>query len=338
MNDSQLTPEEQTLITQLRSVRKHKIDPAVREAIRAQMLGEFRAIVQSGQLPSTPTTGLTSFPFYVIAGLVAVVAIVIIGLAVINRPSENNATPTTALSPTQQVVVVPTSTPETILANETPTIEVTPTIAPIVTTELIASTPPMIVTTTPEPTLETVVVVEGPVSEIADNRVTIYDYSIAVEPQHPILNLINVGDVVRIEGMFDSSGVVVASVVSNIPSTNVVSGGEATVGLEGPVEAIDGNVIVVNSIPVQLTPDDPLLQTLEVGDFVSVQGNFQGSGATIVLVVVNITIVNNVIIDDNPLCWYHDDGMGMGHWHCDGMGMGGMGMGDDGMGGMGMGQ
>jgi hypothetical protein len=90
------------------------------------------------------------------------------------------------------------------------------------------------------------------------------------------------------------------------------------------------------------------LQSLEVGHFVTIQGNFQNSGATVILVVVNITVIHDVtVIETN--CWYHDAGMGMGHWHCDGMGMGdpamgmeamgmeAMGMGEDGMDAMGMG-
>jgi hypothetical protein len=107
------------------------------------------------------------------------------------------------------------------------------------------------------------------------------------------------------------------------------------VGLEGPVESINGNIIVVNGISVELDANDPLLQTVQVNNFVSVQGNFQNRGNIYVLVVVNVTIINDVTINDNN-CWSHEGmgmGMGMGHWHCDGMGMG---MGGRGMG-MGMG-
>jgi spermidine synthase len=52
-----------------------------------------------------------------------------------------------------------------------------------------------------------------------------------------------------------------------------------------------------------------------------------------VIVVVNVTVINNVIIDGNPICWPHNNGIGLGHWHYDDMGMGepAMGMGHDGM-------
>lgn len=192
-------------------------------------------------------------------------------------------------------------------------------------------------TATPTADPNAVIVVEGPVANIVTNIITIYDFQIEVEPTHPILNIIDIGDVIRVEGTFGEMGVIVASVVSNVSTTTTVTTG-VTVSLDGPVEAINGNVVVVNGIPVQFTPNDPRLATLRVGDFLNVQGNFEGSGTNVVLIVINITIVNNVIVDDNPYCWFHVDGMGMGmgHWHCDGMGMGmgtGMGMGM----GMGMG-
>jgi hypothetical protein len=217
-----------------------------------------------------------------------------------------------------QVVVIINVTP-------TPPVEATPEATPETTPE---ATPE--VTATPSPDGNVIIVIEGPVINIVTNIITIYDFDIEVEPNHPILSLIHIGDFVRVEGAFGSTNVVVATVISNISA--VVPG--ATVGLEGPVESINGNIIVVNGIAVQLAPDDPRLATLTVGSFVSVQGNFQGSGTNIVLVVVNVTVINNVVIDNNPDCWYHDDAMGMGHWHCDGMGMG---MGDAPGGGMGMG-
>jgi hypothetical protein len=181
-----------------------------------------------------------------------------------------------------------------------------------------------------------IIVIEGPVINIINNIIVVYNFNVQVNPQDPILSVIDIGDIVHIEGALDGNGVIVANLVSNISSTTVVSGGAATVSLDGPVELINGNQLVVNGVSVQLPANDPLLGQVRVGDFVRVQGNFEGSGTTIILVVINITIINNIIIGGVPFCWFHADGMGMGmgHWHCDGMGMGmGMGMGD----GMGMG-
>jgi hypothetical protein len=219
----------------------------------------------------------------------------------------------------------------------TPATETTPEATPEMTPEATPSA-------TPTPNPNVIIVVEGPVINIVTNIITIYDFNIAVDPANPLLNIIDIGDIIHVEGSFNGAGVIVATVVSNITNITTVSNG-ATAGLEGPIESINGNIVIVNGIPVQFAPDDPQLATLQIGDFLNVQGNFEGSGTTVVLVVINITIINNVVVNGNPLCWFHVDGMGMGmgHWHCDGMGMGmgmgepdGMGMGDDGMG-MGMG-
>jgi hypothetical protein len=220
------------------------------------------------------------------------------------------------------IIIIPgvTSTPEaTSEATPEATVEVTPEV-----------TPPA----TPTGNPNVVIVIEGPVVNIVTNIITIYNFNIEVEPTNPILTIIEIGDVIRVEGAFGGSGIIIASVVSNVSTITTVDTG-ATVSLDGPIEAINGNIVIVNGISVQFAPNDPQLATLHVGDFLNVQGNFVGSGTTIVLVVINITIINNIVVDENPYCWFHVNGMGMGmgHWHCDGMGMGmGMGMGEDGMG------
>ncbi|MBN8635533.1 MAG: hypothetical protein J0M07_09450 [Anaerolineae bacterium] len=69
----------------------------------------------------------------------------------------------------------------------------------------------------PTPTVDRLVTIEGPVNSITDHVITIYGFQIEVEPEHPILQIIDVGNVVRIEGVLHDSGVVLAVVVSNIP-------------------------------------------------------------------------------------------------------------------------
>jgi hypothetical protein len=228
----------------------------------------------------------------------------------------------------QTIVIISIGTPPA-----ESTAEVTPSVTPLptLTPTAGAATP----TATPAPD---VIVIEGPVINIINNIITIYDFDVEVEPENPILTIIDIGDIIRVEGALRGSNVIVATVVSNITAVNIVdNGGPATVGLEGPVESINGNIIVVNGVSVELGPNDPLLQTVQIGTFVNVWGNFHRRGNTYVLVVVNVVIINDIDIVDND-CWFHYDGMGMGmgHWHCDGMGMG---MGDPGMGmGMGMGR
>lgn len=337
--DNQLPPEEQNLIRAIQAVPKPKLDPAVRDAIRERMVSEFRA-VNLGKQPHSPSIR-PRFAMQLSAVLVATVMLVIIGLVIAQIGNQNPGlgTSTVTASSESQVAVVPSvtlaSTVEGATVTATATSESVPSVIPTISPAT-AVTPS---NTPPPQTQEVIVNIEGPVTNISNNIVSIYDFNIAVEPQHPILQVIDVGDIVRVQGVLGSDNTVVATIISNILDANLANGVNATVGLDGPIEAINGGIVTVNGIPVQFSPDDPLLQTLQIGNFVSVQGNFENNGTSIVLVVVNIVVINNVVIDGNPTCWFHVDGMGMGmgHWHCDGMGMGmGDGMGDDGMG-MGMG-
>ncbi len=289
---------------------------------------------------SIDTTGMTLDPAIVVG----------VPVKVIGQLLPNNV-----IAP-QSIIIVVIVPPE---ATPSPTAEGTPEATAVPTSEATPET-----TATPSPTSNPIIVVEGPITNIVNNIITVYNFNITVAPNHPILNIIQIGDVVHIEGTPDSNGTIVATVVSNIvTNTTVRTGGSgATVGLDGPVDAINGNTVTVNGIPVEFAPDDPILKNLQVGNFVSVQGNFTGSGNTIILVVINVTVYNNITIINNN-CWFdpgpdpamgmadpgmgmedpgmgmgdpgmgapppppgmgmEDPGMGMGHWHCDGMGMGG---------------
>ena len=44
------------------------------------------------------------------------------------------------------------------------------------------------------------IVIEGPVEDITDNTITVFDTIIEVEPDNPLLDAITIGDVVRVEG------------------------------------------------------------------------------------------------------------------------------------------
>lgn len=337
MNYDELTPEEQQIVEHIQAVSKLKIDSEIREVIRARIIDEFQTINATRQ----PHARLIRPRFSRRLAAVSAAALVIVVLAAlfasqmgrqsnleVAQASTATASPAALVMATATTPLTATFDAQTASATHAPTLSVAQaTVSSIPPSPTFAQTStPAVLTATPE----NLIIVEGPVTAISDNLITVYDFSIEVEPQHPILQLIEVGDVVRAQGVVGSSGDIVASVVSNIPGTPADNVTAVTVGLEGPVEAINGNMITVNGISVQLSPDMP---TVQVGDFVSVQGNFENIGTEAVLVVVNVVIVNNVVVDGNPLCWYHDTGMGMGHWHCDGMGMGGMGMG-----GMGMGQ
>ncbi|MHB8628946.1 MAG: DUF5666 domain-containing protein [Aggregatilineales bacterium] len=63
--------------------------------------------------------------------------------------------------------------------------------------------------------------------------------------------------------------------------------------IEGPVQEINVNIIIVFGQRIKLRPDDPVLVKLKVGDWVHVDGDFEEeSDNTIVVVVINIIIIN----------------------------------------------
>jgi hypothetical protein len=313
MNDNPFTPDEQAIINELRSARKPRIKPEVAAAIREQMLTEFRSLPQqSSPIPRR-------LPTRVLLAAAALVGWIFLALLLPHFNAKE---------------IIPTVPPTSVALVESQTPTSTP--SPSATKLAASITLPPTDSSTPTTTPEILVVIEGEVSAIDDDTLTIYNFDIPIAPQHPILNLIEVGDFIHVEGTYDAGGTFVLAAIGNLPETTIVSAEGTSVGLEGMVEAIEDNILTVNSIPVQLEPDDPFLQLVSIGDFVSIEGNFETNSQTIVLVAVKITIRADVTEIEND-CWYHD-AMGMGHWHCDGMGMGdeGMGMGDDGMG-MGMG-
>lgn len=332
MTDDQFTPEEQDLIRRLREEIKPQIDPAARHAIRERMIAEFRTLI--AQTPAPEPRPLFR-PAPVLAAVAALVLVAVVVAQITRQPAQTSET----LTPQTQIVVAPSDTAQPGMTPESPTRTpepATPTRTPTLVppTVTVVSLPSATNTPTITVTQEMAIIVEGPISAIHDNVLTVYDLSVEVAPGHPILSLLEVGDFVRVEGVYESGGVVIADVVSNMDEIMVVDSETATVNLEGPVESINDNKLVVNGIPVELDPDDPILDSLQIGNFVSIQGNFERSGTAVVLVVVNVQVITDVDVIQSD-CWYHDSGMGMGHWHCDGMGMG---MGSAmGMGGMGMG-
>jgi hypothetical protein len=369
MNGDHFTPEEQVLIDRLRHAPQPRLSPRAAQVIRQKMLAEFAQPTMPPPQADGGTTWFTAGRFAL--GLAAAVTvIVVIGLLLtgdtedefdtlspptqIAAHSSATATPTATVAtvtitpppteePTPAAVIEATRTPSATTAatiipspteEPTPTavVEATDTPAPTATTSVA-----MLPSPTPLPSEEPVIVIEGPVQRIDDDTITVFDMEIAVAPDHPILNLIDVGDTLRIEGAVGTGNTLSATVIDNL-SAEVT--GEATVGLDGPVDSIEENIVIINGIDVAFDPDDPLLESLRVGDFLHVEGNFELREEQYRLVVVTVEIVSHVGGGLPPECYFEETGMGMGRWRCPpppGMGMGAMGMGAMGMEAMGMG-
>lgn len=79
--------------------------------------------------------------------------------------------------------------------------------------------------------------------------------------------------------------------------------------IEGPVEAININIIVIYGIEIELNPDDPLLLVIQIGDIVRIEGttNDDDGDGTIIIIAITIIIVNVDINIDTGEIW-RDEG------------------------------
>ena len=90
-----------------------------------------------------------------------------------------------------------------------------------------------------------------------------------------------------------------------LPTTTI---GVITV-VEGPVDSVVDNVIMVYGTPVQVPTSDPILITVKVGDVVRIESNSQ-TGTSQVILIVTPTANNGGDVNTNPSSGevWQDDG------------------------------
>lgn len=71
--------------------------------------------------------------------------------------------------------------------------------------------------------------------------------------------------------------------------------------IEGPVQAININIITVSNINIQLDDDDPLLSTLQIGDIIRVEGIPTTTDNILVVVAVTVVIVVDLDATSTPV-------------------------------------
>lgn len=216
MNDSDFTPQEQEIINRLGNAPQSDLSPDAFDAIRTRILDGMDALPIHNSLPRLGRSTPMSAP---VMTAVAAVLVVVIGVTVLvlNQPS---------------VIVTPTPIPITMptLTTIPPTgTTIPPTFTPAVEVTVTQTTPMPVQTMTPEvtpeisltPTLESVIIVEGPLEAITANIVTIYGIDIALNPDEPLLNVIVVGDVLRIEANYNATTNVIVAVTVETVSNQV---------------------------------------------------------------------------------------------------------------------
>jgi hypothetical protein len=314
MIDDSFTPQEQALIERLRNAPQRRLDAAKVNTIEAKMLSAVDMPIPAARPPILATR---TFPI-----LIAVAAIIVFIILVVNsqRRQQQAATAEASIS-AETGTLTQTSIPATLTSVPLVATDSQPATVPQTMSPTMPQTPlPTSASASPP---DTAIVVEGPVRAIEGNRITVYDLTFQTAADDPMLNIIKVGDVVRLKGSRDKTGLIVAVQISN---TSGASAGGGTALVDGRVEMIDRNVLTINGIKVQLPPDDPRLKAIRPGNFLSVNGNFERQGTTVVLIVVNLVIVNDNDVDLYLACrkskamgmsmGMGKDGMGMGSANC----------------------
>jgi hypothetical protein len=228
MSDPEFTPQEQELIERLSNAPHPSLNPAAFEMIRGRMLDAM----DNPPLDVNPRMPGRSTPLRLpyLAALAAVLVVGIgMGVLVANLPRE--IATTTPVVPTGVTIAAPTFTPivptqtlqSQVIPSATARPEITNTIPASATVqEVIPSTiPPTDDLPNATATLESVIVVEGPVETITDNIVTIYGIDIALNPDDPLLTLIETGDVLHIEAEYEADLTVIVAVTVTIVDEDV---------------------------------------------------------------------------------------------------------------------
>jgi hypothetical protein len=72
-------------------------------------------------------------------------------------------------------------------------------------------------------------------------------------------------------------------------ATETATQSPTSVTIEGAVQNINGDVIVIFDIPIHVDPDDPLIDAIQIGDVIRIEGEIEGEGGDIVIIAVQIT-------------------------------------------------
>ena len=68
---------------------------------------------------------------------------------------------------------------------------------------------------------DVIIVIEGPVSAIVANEITIYNFTIAIAEDDPILTVLEIGDVIRIEGNWDDEDAAIVAIIVGFVTVDV---------------------------------------------------------------------------------------------------------------------
>ncbi len=121
------------------------------------------------------------------------------------------------IAPTSTPTNTPTSNPTPIpptntsgISNPLPT--ATPTLAQPTDTDTVTTSPTATPESTAEPTLPVTLVIEGPIQSMNGNVLVIFNLTVVLDPNDPLLKVLKVGEVVRVEGNIGAGTQVITAV------------------------------------------------------------------------------------------------------------------------------
>ena len=82
-----------------------------------------------------------------------------------------------------------------------------------------------------------------------------------------------------------------------------------TIVIEGPVENININIITIFDTEIEVDIDDPILNIIQIGDVIRVEGDLVDDSDTIIIIAINIIIIDiDIFINDDGTEVWRDDG------------------------------
>lgn len=95
------------------------------------------------------------------------------------------------------------------------------------------------------------------------------------------------------------------TIVPTIPPTRTETPLDSYIVLEGIVESIDGDSLIIYGIEIQFDDDSLLMDAVQVGDLIRIEGLLNDAG--VVAEVLNVVLIDVLVVFNDGAFWRDDD-------------------------------
>ena len=215
MPDDMFTPEEAALIQRLREASQPELKPLAFESIRQKVLREL-------DTPPHTIPRHTPRSYWVVLVLaegVLILVLLIVMMFLLVQRQKDLGTPSITPSATFTATAVPDPSPLSTV-EAAPALPTQQVFQPQSTATMTRQGNSVITATAVMPQEQVILVLEGPVQKITDDGIVVFDMDIRLAPNDPILELIEVGMIVYVEGYPETINGVTIIMVVNIEIQN----------------------------------------------------------------------------------------------------------------------